>query len=228
MTKRSHRFLSVFLALILALALAVPALAAEPVKVTGVSLDKTEAALSPGEMLSLNATVMPLDATNRKVTWKSNQTAVADVKDGVVTAKSVGTADITVTTSDGSYSAVCKITVEENYVTGLSITPAGPETVPVGKTRQLTANVAYAHAPAGSQEVTWSSNSPEIASVNPQGLVTAHAVGQTDIIAVTRATGLDGTPMNAIYHLTVSESLGGTIPRTSSSSPGPRRPTRAA
>ena len=209
MTKLTHRFIPVFLALVLALGLAVPALAAENVKVTGISLDKTEATLSPGEMISLNATVMPLDAANRNVTWKSNQTAVADVKDGVVTAKSIGTADITVTTNDGGYSAVCKITVEENYATGLLISPAGPETVPVGKTRQLTATVTYAHSPIGIQDVTWSSTASEIASVSPEGLVTAHAVGQSDIIAVSKAVGLDGTPINAIYHLTVSESLSG-------------------
>ena len=209
MTKRSHRILSVFLALVLALGLAVPVLAVETVKVTGVNLDKTELTLAPGEKAILNATVMPLGATNRTVSWKSNQAAVAEVKDGVVTAKSVGTADITVTTSDGAYSAVCRVTVEDNYPTGLTITPAGPETIPAGKTRQLTAAVLYAHAPAGNQEVTWSSNNPGIASVTPQGLVTAHAAGQADIIAVTKVSGQDGTPLNAIYRLTVTESLGG-------------------
>ena len=47
MTKLTRRLIPVFLALVLALGLAVPALAADPVKVTGVSLEKTEAALSP-------------------------------------------------------------------------------------------------------------------------------------------------------------------------------------
>ena len=209
MTKLTRRLIPVFLALVLALGLAVPALAADPVRVTGVSLDKTELALAPGETASLTAVVTPANASNKNVSWKSNKTEVAEVKDGVVTARSVGTADITVTTSDGAYSAVCKVSVEDNYVTDLIIVPTGPETIPVGKTRQLSAQVNYGHAPAGSQEVTWSSTAPEVATVSPQGLVTAVAVGQADIIAVSRANGKGGTPLNATYRLTVSDSTGG-------------------
>ena len=209
MTKLSHRILPVFLALVLALGLAVPALAADPVKVTGVSLDRTELSLAPGTTATLVPTISPADATNRNVTWKSNKPEVASVSGGVVTAKSFGTADVTVTTSDGGYSAVCKVTVEESYTTGLTITPAGPETVPMGKTRQLTAHVEYDHNATGSQDVSWSSSAPEIASVSPQGVVTALAVGQADIIAMSKTNSQGGTPVSATYHLTVSESLGG-------------------
>ena len=208
MTKLSHRFLPVFLALVLALGLAVPALAAT-VEVTGVSLDRTELSLAPGESATLVPTVFPSDASNKAVTWKSNKTSVVDVKNGVVTAKAFGTADVTVTTNDGGYSAVCQVTVEEAYATGVTITPPGPDTVPVGKTLQLTAHVSYSHDIPGNQEVTWSTSAPGVASVSPQGLVTALAVGEAEIIAMTKAVGQNGAAFNASYRLTVTESLSG-------------------
>ena len=209
MTRTTHRILSALLVLVLAVSLAVPALAVETVKVTDVALDKTLVTLAPGETVTLVPVITPANATNQKVSWKTNKSAVATVKDGVVTAKAPGTADITVTTSDGGYSAVCKVTVESNYVTDLTLTPAGPEILPVGKTRQLKAKVSFAHSPAGSQEVTWSSNAPEVASVSPQGLVTALAAGEAEIMAMTKENGRSGTPIYQTYKLTVSDGQSG-------------------
>ncbi|MBR6604231.1 MAG: Ig-like domain-containing protein [Clostridia bacterium] len=83
----------------------------ESVSVTGVSLNKTAATLTEGETLMLTATVAPTNATNKNVTWSSSDTNVATVSNGVVTAKSAGTATITVRTADGSKTALCMITV---------------------------------------------------------------------------------------------------------------------
>lgn len=58
------------------------------VPVTGVSLNKTALALDEGESESLIATVIPDNATNKKVTWKSSDTSVATVNaSGKVTAQ---------------------------------------------------------------------------------------------------------------------------------------------
>ena len=85
----------------------------ESVAVTGVTLDKTEAALNIGETLTLTATVAPDNATDQTVTWTSSDETVATVADGVVTAVAVGTATITVTTTDGAKTATCAVTVAE-------------------------------------------------------------------------------------------------------------------
>ena len=62
------------------------------VPVTGVSLNKTALALDEGESESLIATVIPDNATNKKVTWKSSDTSVATVNaSGKVTAQATGT-----------------------------------------------------------------------------------------------------------------------------------------
>jgi len=204
MTKTTQRILSILLTLVLAVSLTSPALGVETVKVTDISLNIDKVTLAPQETVTLVPTITPADATNQKVTWSSSSSAIATVKDGLVTAVKPGVATITVKASDGGLSAICKVTVEENFVTDVTITPAGPETLPVGKTRQLSAQVAFAHVPAGSQEVTWSSNAPDVATVTPKGLVTAVAEGQVEIMAMSKANGQNGTPIFKTYSLTVA------------------------
>lgn len=82
-----------------------------PIAVTGVSLNKTSASISVGETETLTATVAPANALNPAVTWTSSNTDVATVVNGVVTAKAAGSATITVTTTDGGYTATCAVTV---------------------------------------------------------------------------------------------------------------------
>ena len=84
------------------------------VPVTGVKLDKTELSLYTGESALLNATVEPDNATNKTVTWSSNNEAVATVDNGKVTAVAEGEATITVTTEDGSNTAICKVKVTQS------------------------------------------------------------------------------------------------------------------
>lgn len=83
------------------------------IPVTGVSLNKTELSLLTDKKETLIATITPDEATVKTVTWKSSNEAVATVNEiGEVTAISVGTATITVTTVDGNKTATCDVTVE--------------------------------------------------------------------------------------------------------------------
>ena len=81
------------------------------VAVTGVELNKTSTSIEVGATETLTATVAPADATNKSVTWTSSNEAVATVDGGVVTGVAAGTATITVTTMDGSFTATCTVTV---------------------------------------------------------------------------------------------------------------------
>ncbi len=83
------------------------------VSVTGVTLNKTSATLTVNETLTLTATVLPSDATDKTVSWASSNTSVATVSNGVVTAVGAGNTTITATTTDGGYTATCTVTVEE-------------------------------------------------------------------------------------------------------------------
>ena len=82
-------------------------------KVTGITLDRTSAEVKRGEKLTLNVTVSPSYASNKKVVWKSANTKIATVDaNGSVTAKAPGRTKITVTSSENSsYQASCTVTV---------------------------------------------------------------------------------------------------------------------
>ena len=82
------------------------------IPVSGVHLNISNSTLKRNETLKLVATINPINATNKNVTWTSSNSSVASVdSSGLVTAKSDGSATITVTTVDGNYTASCNITV---------------------------------------------------------------------------------------------------------------------
>ncbi|MDR1840495.1 MAG: Ig-like domain-containing protein, partial [Holophagales bacterium] len=95
------------------------------VPVTGVSLNKNTMTLTAGGTEQLTHTIQPSNATNQNVTWESNNSAIAAVNNGLVTAIASGNATITVRTNDGNHTATCSVTVNHAVttvpVTGVSL-----------------------------------------------------------------------------------------------------------
>ena len=91
------------------------------IEVESISLNKASVTLSVGEVIDLIATILPENATNKKVIWSSDNTSVASVSDGKVTAVAAGSATITVQSNNG-LSAKCGIAV----ISG-SVPPGGSE-----------------------------------------------------------------------------------------------------
>ena len=99
------------------------------VPVTGVTLDKTTLELTEGQEEQLTATVVPETATTRTVKWTSDSEQVTVDENGKVkalyyTAGSTGKATVTVTTDDGGYTAVCKVTVKHANLQKVGEQPA--------------------------------------------------------------------------------------------------------
>lgn len=84
---------------------------ADEIAAEEVKLNLSEAELEEGESLMLETEVLPENTTDKSITWSSSDPAVAEVKDGVVTAVSEGTAVITAETANGK-TASCNITVK--------------------------------------------------------------------------------------------------------------------
>lgn len=85
------------------------------VSVTSVSLNKSTLDIKVGETATLTATINPTNATNKNVTWESDNTQIATVDTaGKVTAIKEGTAKIKVKTKDGNHTATCIVTVSKN------------------------------------------------------------------------------------------------------------------
>ncbi len=90
------------------------------VAVTSISLDKSELSLLVGGKGTLNATVLPDNATDKTVTWTSSDEKIATVANGEVTAIAAGSA--TITAKAGSFEAKCEVTVAVvPEVTGISV-----------------------------------------------------------------------------------------------------------
>lgn len=86
------------------------------IPVTGVTVSPTTANLTVGGAQQLTAAVAPANATNQAVTWESSDTAIAEVDaNGLVTAKALGNATITVKTTDGNKTATTAVSVVPAY-----------------------------------------------------------------------------------------------------------------
>lgn len=136
-----------------------------------------------GEALQLSATVLPLTAENKVITWSSSNNDIATVDaSGKVTALADGTCTITATSTDGTnISATANITVDSKVpVTGISVTPTTLSLYPT-ETSTLTATVVPANATV--KTYTWSSSNNDIATVDATGKVTAIAAGSCTITA---------------------------------------------
>ena len=96
-------------------------------RVTGITLDRTDAVLNVGETLILTATVLPYDASDRSFNWSSTDGTVASVSNGTVTAKKKGTARIDATTADGAKVSSCSITVKKKNLSDNCVRVTGIE-----------------------------------------------------------------------------------------------------
>lgn len=151
------------------------------VPVTSVSLNKNSLTLTEGETASLSASVLPTDATNRNVSWSSNDNTIASVQGGVVTAIKQGSAIITVKTEDGGKTASCSIIVEAKYiaVSGVTLDKAS---LSMYDDEEITLIATISPANATEKTIKWESSDESVATVK-DGKVTAHKEGSVDIIA---------------------------------------------
>lgn len=113
-----------------------------PVPVTSVMVSPSSLALVKDAVASLSVTVLPVDATNKNVTWVSDKPLIASVDDsGSITAVSPGVATITArSVSNSSISGTCVVTV--------SATPVNIATMPSGLVLQLAAEIGVTLSPS--------------------------------------------------------------------------------
>ena len=83
------------------------------IHVTSISLNKSSLRLQAGANATLVASISPVNADNKQVTWSSSDTGIATVEDGVVTGAKPGVVKITAQSVDGGYTTVCEVTVTE-------------------------------------------------------------------------------------------------------------------
>jgi uncharacterized protein YjdB len=163
------------------------------VNVTSVALNKNVMMLPAGSAEPLTATVQPINATNKHLTWISSDKNIAEVSDGLVIAKAIGVAKITVITQDGARTAECAlaVTLPNISVTGVKLNKV-TTVIPTGHTETLVATVEPSNA--NNKAVTWDiySKTPSnmTITVNENGLVTAGNISGNALVRVTTFDGL--------------------------------------
>ena len=161
------------------------------VAVTGMELSAEEASVELDATLDLSALVVftPADATNKMVTWKSEDETVATVSAaGVVTGLKLGTTKISATSMEGNYSDTLVLTVAPISVKGVKILSGTDGVMTIG----TSANYAIAYeiipANAANKNTTWESSDPETVQVQNTALIIGHKNG-TAIVTVTTEDG---------------------------------------
>ena len=87
----------------------------EMIPVESISLNNNSLVLNVGDTFQLIATINPTNATNQTVVWSSNNSTVATVTNGLVTALEAG--DCVITAECDGVQATCNVNVEEVTVT---------------------------------------------------------------------------------------------------------------
>lgn len=154
------------------------------IEVTSVEIGSNAKELQVGQTYQINPTVKPDNATDKKVTYDSDNKAVATVSaSGLVSAVAEGTAVITV--KAGAKQAELTITVLPEEEVQLVITvPQEAATIVVGGTYTLGAQVKDQTGAPQTATLAYASNNEDVATVDDSGKVTGHAAG-TAVITIT-------------------------------------------
>ena len=154
------------------------------INVDSVNLNKEKLELSIGETEELIVTILPKNATNKKIMWSTSNEKVATVDDnGKVTAKGEGETTITVKTENGK-EAKCTVKVKsaEILATNIKLNKTTLE-LEKGKSEKLIATIEPANAT--NKVVTWTSSKESVATVDKEGTVMAKGEGEATITAKT-------------------------------------------
>ena len=158
------------------------------IPVQTVALSFTELSLKVGERGELpTATVTPDNASDKSISWASDNEAVAKIEDGSVVGVSSGTTQLIASSVNGK-TAVLKVVVTQQPqqpqvvpVQSVTVTPASITAKEGDAPVQLTATVLPANAT--SPTVSWQSNNEQVVKVDSNGKVTIIGAGETTIEA---------------------------------------------
>ena len=151
------------------------------IRVSSVSLNKSELTVAVGAEETLTAIVNPSNATDKTVEWFSDNSAIATVdENGVV--KGVAVGETTITVSASRKQATCKVTVTESTAVAVSSVTLNHQAL-VLEVGETNTNLVPTVLPANSATVSWSSSNTDCVTVNNNGHLYGVAVGTATITA---------------------------------------------
>ena len=155
--------------------------------ITAIAIDSSNVSVAPGRTHQLKAVINPENTTDTvSEEWSSSDTSVAEVdNNGLVTAKSLGTAIITL--KIGNFTANCNVTVEHIEITGVEL-DYDEISVSLNKTATLKASLLPANA-TEPNSISWKSGDTTAVDVDQNGVITAKKAGTQTIVTCTVSVG---------------------------------------
>ena len=165
-----------------------PALLGPNVPVTSVVLSPASVSIPVGGTASLTVAVVPVNASNKIVSFTSTNNGVTTVNSsGVVTGIRAGTDLITCTTADGNKIATTSVIVTAPVIAVTGIT-LNVKTLSIVRGKKLQLITTVAPANASNKAVTYSSSNTSVVTINASGLMTAVGSGSC-VVTCTTASG---------------------------------------
>lgn len=156
-----------------------PAPQPEKVAVKKVTLTAKTVYIVKGKKVTVGASVEPANATDKKVTWKSNKTSIATVNSkGVISAKKAGTAKVTATADGKSATVTVKVVSKAKNAKSIKLSKKSLKL----KVKDTVALTATLNPSGATSTINWKSSNTKVATVK-NGVVTAKAAGTTTITA---------------------------------------------
>lgn len=147
-----------------------------------IRLNKNSLNLTAGKSEKLTATIAPSNTTDKTITWKSDNTKVATVSNGTVTAKAAGKATITATTANGK-TAKCTVMVAAAVVNASKVT-LNKTKLTLGGGEKFTLKATITPKAAAKKTVSWTTSNKKAATVS-KGVVKTKSVKKTTKVTIT-------------------------------------------
>ncbi len=193
------------------------------VKLKYFKLNKSSVSINDGKIYTLKATFSPSNASNKDLTWKSSNTAVATVSSkGVVKGVKPGTATISCKSKETGKTVKCTVKIKRVKVKRVLF---AEDIYTVKHNGKLQLKALISPTNATNKKVKWKSSHPEFVKVSSSGKVTGLKLGKTATITATSVDGkkvayckvkVEKVPVTAIKlnKTTAAAFTGGTVTLT--------------
>ena len=164
-------------------------------QVTGLTVSPDSASIEVGEVLELTATITPGNASDKEVTWTSDDPSICTVnEDGEIKGIKGGATLIKCVSEDGDLMAYSMITVIEK-VTTITL----PETAEVGVGKKLKLTAVVSGDTASNKKLKWKSSKKSVCTVSKSGTITGKKAGKARIWA--KATDGSGVKASCVVRV---------------------------
>ncbi|MBR1936592.1 MAG: Ig-like domain-containing protein [Bacilli bacterium] len=173
------------------------------IEVTGLILNETNVTMREDETKQLEISIYPEEATDKTIVWSSSNNDIVSVKDGLLTAHSIGEAKITATNKKSGKSVISKVKVLESNIPKKINISSSEITLGTGSSDPVSLSATIEPETAENKTVTWTSDNNDVATVDSNGTVKGIHSGTT----VIRATTVNGLTAESRVTVTSTERL---------------------